>query len=51
MRCVIYRESPGEPEQVDCGQADGGLAAVLDSLKRVGEREFCRVNLDGSRIP
>ncbi|GGX31547.1 magnesium transport protein CorA [Streptomyces lomondensis] len=46
MRCVIYRESAGEPEQVDCRQADGGRAAVLDSLKRVGEREFCWVHLD-----
>lgn len=46
MRCVIYREPAGEPEQVDCRQADGVRAAALDSLKRVGEGEFCWVHLD-----
>ncbi|MFF4656258.1 magnesium and cobalt transport protein CorA [Streptomyces sp. NPDC001381] len=46
MRCVIYRESADEPEQVDCRQADGGRAAVLDSLKRVTGGEFCWVHLD-----
>ncbi|MFI5688968.1 magnesium and cobalt transport protein CorA [Streptomyces sp. NPDC051636] len=46
MRCLIYREPPGSPQQVDCRQADGGRAAVLESLKRVGEREFCWVHLD-----
>ncbi|MFE5753354.1 magnesium and cobalt transport protein CorA [Streptomyces massasporeus] len=46
MRCVIYRESAGEPEQVDCRQVDGGRSGVLDSLKRVGEGEFCWVHLD-----
>ncbi|MEU1039845.1 magnesium and cobalt transport protein CorA [Streptomyces sp. NPDC005551] len=46
MRCLIYRELPEPPEQVDCDQTDGGLPAVLASLKRVGEREFCWVHLD-----
>jgi magnesium transporter len=46
MRCLIYRESQGAPEQVDCEQTDGGLKAVLESLKRVGEQEFCWVQMD-----
>jgi magnesium transporter len=49
MRCDIYRDPSGEEdghEQVDCEQADGGRAAVLDSLKRLGEGEFCWVHLD-----
>ncbi|MER5927709.1 magnesium and cobalt transport protein CorA [Streptomyces mirabilis] len=50
MRCDIYRESSDEQEQheeVDCRQADGGRAAVLESLKRLGDKEFCWVHLDG----
>ncbi|KPI05076.1 Mg2 transporter protein CorA family protein [Actinobacteria bacterium OK006] len=31
---------------MDCRQADGGRAAVLEGLKRLGEREFCWVHVD-----
>jgi magnesium transporter len=49
MRCDIYRDpsdEQGHHETVDYGHADGGRAAVLESLKRLGDKEFCWVQLD-----
>ncbi|MFI0777400.1 CorA family divalent cation transporter [Streptomyces sp. NPDC021212] len=46
MRCVIYRELAGEPEQVDCRRAGSRPTEVLDALKGAGEQGFCWVHLD-----
>ncbi|MER7983893.1 magnesium and cobalt transport protein CorA [Streptomyces sp. NPDC095817] len=45
MKCVIYRRHPGEPEHIDCQQPGDDRTAVLDSLKRMGDEEFCWVDV------
>lgn len=49
MRCVIYREPTGEPEQVDCRRAASCRAEVLDALEGAGEQGFCWIHLDEPR--